>query len=74
MPEITIETLLNKYNTRYGCWMAYFDEKMTLSEARLWEELYSDPESLKSYLFLRIYREIKVLIDSYQDDATNSTR
>jgi len=43
--------------------MAYIDEKMTLSEARLWEEVFFDPESFKAYLFLKIYRDMRALID-----------
>jgi hypothetical protein len=72
--QLTIEDYLNKYNTRYGIWMAYFDEKMTLPEARLWEEVFFDPESMKAYLFLCIYRDMKALIDLDEDHAPRITK
>ena len=65
---LTIEHYLNKYHTRYGIYMAYIDEKMTLSEARLFEELWFHPEELKAYLLIRLYREVAPLLNSIQEN------
>lgn len=65
--RIHLGDLLDRYGTRLGIHKAYLDERMTLQEARYFEEVGLDPSLLKIALGLKISREIQALLRSEEE-------